>query len=170
MIIKSTIANMTSKLPIADISAYIPDWERERPRGLWDPSRRLLKSIRRYQRWNGRNPVSKLIQKLSVLEHRFWSVVTASDIPINCQLGGGLMLEHPCGVVIHPDAIIGPNCLILQQVTITAGVWLAGHVDVGAGAKLIKPISVGSGAKIGANAVILRDVPCNATAVGIYKY
>jgi serine O-acetyltransferase len=150
------------------ISAEVPDWERERPTGLWDPPRRLLRSIRRYQRWRGRRgPIARLVKKLSVLEHRFWSVVTASDIPINCQLGGGLALAHPNGVVIHPLARVGPNCLILQQVTLVEGVELGGHVDVGAGAKVVRAVKVGDHAKIGANAVVLIDVPAGATAVGV---
>jgi serine O-acetyltransferase len=152
----------------SSISAEEPDWERERPGALWDPPRRLLGSIRRYQRWAKRGgPVARLFKMASVLEHRFWSVVTASDIPINSQLGGGLLLVHPNGVVIHPDAKVGPNCLILQQVTLVGGVELGGHVDIGAGAKIVRPVKVGNHAKIGANAVVLDDIPPGATAVGI---
>ena len=107
----------------------------------------------------------------AVLRHRFWSVVTGADIPINCQLGGGLLIPHPNGIVIHPDAQVGPNCLIFQQVTIGAahgGVpRIAGHVDIGAGAKVLGSIIVGEHAQIGANAVVLNDVPAGATAVGI---
>jgi serine O-acetyltransferase len=69
--------------------------------------------------------------------------------------------------VIHPDATIGPNCLILQQVTVVAGVKIGGHVDIGAGAKIIRAVTIGNHAKIGANAVVLNDVPEGATAVGI---
>jgi serine O-acetyltransferase len=94
-------------------------------------------------------------------------VVAASDIPLNCQIEGGLLLTHPNGVVIHPGANIGPNCLILQQVTIVDGVKIGGHVDIGAGAKVIRPVTIGNHAKIGANAVVTCDVPEGATAVGI---
>ena len=102
-----------------------------------------------------------------MLQHRFWSVVAAADIPINCQLGGGLLLVHPNGVVLHPDASFGPNCLILQQVTVVGGAKIGGHVDIGAGAKIISSVTIGDHAKIGANAVVLCDVPPGATAVGI---
>jgi serine O-acetyltransferase len=108
-----------------------------------------------------------------VLEYRFWSVVTGADIPLNARIGGGLLLPHPNGVVIHPDAVIGPNCLLFQQVTIgqadaTGAVpLLGGHVDVGAGAKLLGGITVGDDARIGSNAVVLGDVPSGATAGGI---
>ncbi len=74
-------------------------------------------------------------------------------------------------MVIHPDAQIGPNCLLFQQVTIGSahvGVpRIGGHVDIGAGAKVIGPIHVGDHACIGANAVVVKDVPAGATVVGI---
>ena len=98
-------------------------------------------------------------------------MVTGADIPLNCRIGGGLLLPHPNGVVIHPDAEIGPNCLIFHQVTVgqagDAVPVLEGHVDVGAGAKIIGRLKIGKHAKIGANAVVLDDVPAGATAVGI---
>lgn len=82
------------------------------------------------------------------------------------------MLPHPNGVVIHPRANVGPNCLIFQQVTVGNGDGadvpkIGGHVDIGAGAKLLGGIIVGDHARIGANAVVLQDVPEGATAVGI---
>ena len=81
------------------------------------------------------------------------------------------MLPHPNGIVIHPRAEIGPNCLLFHQVTIGQGEGgvptLEGHVDVGAGAKVLGGLRIGKHAKIGANAVLLQDVPPGATAVGI---
>ena len=151
------------------ISATEPDWSRERAvPGRWEPSKALLKSIRDYQRAKQRG--SAFAAKLAVLRHRFWSVITGADIPLNCNIGGGLLIPHPNGIVIHPDAEIGPNCLLFQQVTVgdAGGVpRIAGHVDVGAGARLIGPITIGEHAKIGANAVVTSDIPAGATAVGV---
>lgn len=81
-------------------------------------------------------------------------------------------MPHPNGVVIHPDAVVGPNCLIFQQVTLGHGPTpgapiIGGHVDIGAGAKILGGIRVGDHARIGANSVVLSDVPPGATAVGI---
>jgi serine O-acetyltransferase len=150
------------------ISASVPDFSREEPRRLWDPPRRLLKSLRRYQASRERSGLLAAgIRYASVLEHRFWSAVTGADIPLNCRLGGGLLLPHASGIVIHPDATIGPNCLIFQQVTLTEGVRIGGHVDIGAGAKIVGPVSIGDHANVGANAVVLDDVPEGATAVGV---
>jgi serine O-acetyltransferase len=151
------------------ISATEPDWERERPtRGRWEPSKALLKSIRDYQKARDRR--SRLGMKSATLRHRFWSIVTGADIPLTARIGGGLLIPHPNGIVIHPDVEIGPNCLLFQQVTLghaPSGLpRLGGHVDVGAGAKIIGGITIGDHARIGANAVVTTDVPAGATAVG----
>jgi serine O-acetyltransferase len=156
------------------LSAVEADWSREEPRRWWDPSRQLLGSIRAYARAVERGGVlGRAGQRLAVLRHRFWSVVSGADIPLNCfGLGGGLLLPHPQGVVIHPDAVVGPNCLLLQQVTLGTGPTpgtptLGGHVDVGAGAKILGGVTIGEHAAIGANAVVISDVPAHCVAVGI---
>jgi serine O-acetyltransferase len=157
----------------SQISAEIPDWSYEQPHQFWDPGRRLLLALRQYQNWrNKKGPVALLICKWLVLRHRFWSVVTGADIPLNCCIGGGLLIPHPNGIVIHPDAKVGVNCLISAQVTIgTRGELgipeIAGHVEIGAGAKILGGVRIGAHAKIGANAVVVCDVPPGATAVGI---
>lgn len=150
------------------ISATEPDWSREKCCRWWDPSRQLLKSIRGYQKWRSRGGIlGRFFGAYNVMQHRFWSVATGADIPLNCQIEGGLLLPHSNGVVIHPAASIGPNCLIFQQVTIVEGVKIGGHVDIGAGAKIIRAVSIGDHAQIGANAVVLCDLPDGATAVGV---
>lgn len=150
-----------------NVSATEPDWTREHRRpGEWHPGKAILASIRAYQR--ATNPLSR---KIAVLRHRFWSIVSGADIPINCRIGGGMRMPHPNGIVIHPKVDIGPNCMIFQQATLGATEEgtprIGGHVDIGAGAKIIGPVSVGDHARIGANAVVITDVPAGATAVGI---
>ena len=150
------------------ISTTIPDWSREKGNRWWSPPEQLLKSIRSYQKWQKRGGIlGSIFSKINVIQYRFWSVVTGADIPLNAQIEGGLLLVHPNGIVIHPEAIIGVNCLILQQVTIVGGVKIGSHVDIGAGAKIIRPVTIGNNARIGANAVVVDDVPAGATAVGI---
>lgn len=154
------------------ISASQPDWKREQLiRGRYEPWKRLIRTIRVYQRAK-EGKISRLFTPLLVLLHRFWSAVCGADIPLNARIGGGIIMTHPNGVVIHPDARVGVNCLILQQVTIGAGSKeglpvIGGHVDIGAGAKVLGGITVGDHAKIGANSVVLEDIPAGATAVGI---
>jgi serine O-acetyltransferase len=156
------------------VSAEVPDWSRERKDVFeWAPSRALIASIRAHQRYaSSRGWWAALSRRVAVLRHRWWSVITGADIPLNCRLGGGLLMPHPNGIVVHPDAEIGPNCLLFQQVTIgTRGAGgaprIGGHVDVGAGAKILGGVTVGKDARIGANSVVLNDVPAGATAVGI---
>ena len=134
---------------------------------------RLLGSIAavRYHGARG-GPWHSLMRKIARLRYMFWSIVTQSDIDPRAMLGSGLKLPHPNGVVIHEDAVIGNDCMIMQQVTI--GMIgdgevpkLGDNIYVGAGAKIIGRVVIGDGARIGANAVVVRDVPAGATAVGI---
>ncbi len=155
------------------VSATVADWSREaKSFWSWHPSRSLLASLRAHDRAAvASGPLAILARKWTTLRHRFWSVVTGAEIPLGCRIGGGLLLPHPNGVVIHPDAEIGPNCLIFQQVTLASfegrAPRLGGHVDVGAGAKILGGVVVGNDVLIGANAVVLCDVPAGATAVGV---
>lgn len=150
------------------VSAHVPDWSREqRLRGEWAPAKALIASVRDYQRHTARRGLlAGCLRRLAVLRYRLWSVVCGAEVPLTAELGGGLMLPHPNGIVIHPDVKIGPNCMIFQQVTLGAlggGVpTLGGHVDIGAGAKVLGPVRIGDHARIGANAVVLCDVPDGA--------
>ena len=67
--------------------------------------KQLIAALRDYARARERGgALSRFESKLAVARHRFWSVVCGADIPLNCfQLGGGLLLPHPQGVVIHPN-------------------------------------------------------------------
>ena len=158
--------------PSANPSATEPDWSRESVGAWeWSPGRQLLRAVRDYQRASG--PLAQVRRWQATTRHRFWSAVTGADIPLIANVGGGLLIPHPNGIVIHPDAVVGPNCLVFQQVTIGAGgkhpglPRIGGHVDIGAGAKILGGITIGDHARIGANAVVVTDVPAFATAVGV---
>ena len=156
------------------ISATEPEWSREHKRWRdWNPSKSLLSAHRSYERHrSGRGPLSFLARNFAVMRHRFWSVVCGADIPLGTELGGGLLMPHPNGIVIHHDAKVGPNCLIFQQVTIGANSHgrvptIGGHVDIGAGAKIIGGVTIGDHARIGANAVVVSDVLDYTTVAAI---
>jgi serine O-acetyltransferase len=112
--------------------------------------------------------VARLISQLG----RF---LTGVEIHPGAKIGRGLFIDHGMGVVIGETAEIGDNVTIYHGVTLggtgkdkgkrhpTVG----NNVVIGAGAKVLGPIYVGDSAKIGANAVVLKDIPSNATAVGI---
>ncbi|WP_417511583.1 serine O-acetyltransferase [Methylophaga sp.] len=156
------------------VSADVPDWQREKVTTFWQPSKKLIKSIRDYQNVSAqRSLVSSLKKKIAVLRYRFWSVVSGADIPLNLNIGGGISMPHANGIVIHPSAVIGVNCLIHQQVTLgvkrheAKAPTLLGHVDIGAGAKIIGNIIIGKHALIGANSVVTKDVPDFAIVAGV---
>ncbi|MFA6942046.1 MAG: serine O-acetyltransferase EpsC [Clostridiaceae bacterium] len=106
---------------------------------------------------------------------QFARFLTGIEIHPGAKIGKGLFIDHGMGVVI------GETCEIGNDVTIYQGVTLGGtgkdkgkrhpniedNVIIGSGAKILGPITIGSSSKIGANAVVLRDVPSNSTAVGI---
>lgn len=97
-----------------------------------------------------------------------------SYIPYQTKIGKGTRLGHRgIAVVINKAAIIGANVLIRAHVTIgkldsNAGAPLiSDNVEIGDGAKILGHIRIGENARIGANAVVLTDIPDNATAVGV---
>jgi len=140
---------------------------------MMSSSSRLLASIEAFQRHYGRPGLwHAMTRKIAKARYLFWSIITQSDIEPRAKLGKRLMIPHPNGVVIHEDAVIGDDCMIMQQVTI--GMigdgevpTLGNNVYVGAGAKIIGKVRIGDGARIGANAVVTKDVPRGSTAVGI---
>ncbi|MFT7880027.1 MAG: serine O-acetyltransferase [Sulfurimonas sp.] len=101
--------------------------------------------------------------------------LTTVDIHPAAQVGRRVFIDHGVGVVIGETAIIGDDVVIYQQVTL-GGVSLnqgkrhptiGNNVVIGAGAKVLGNITIGDEAKIGANSVVIKNVPARATAVGI---
>jgi serine O-acetyltransferase len=95
-------------------------------------------------------------------------------IPYSTRIGAGLHIAHPGGIIVNPDAVLGRDCTLAQGVTIGSkpgpggGVPVVGRgVYIGPGAKVIGPITIGDGAVIGANAVVVHDVPPDAVVGGI---
>ncbi len=99
---------------------------------------------------------------------------TGIEIHPAAQIGRGMFIDHGSGVVIGETAEIGDNVTIYQGVTLGGTGFQTGKrhptvgndVVIGSGAKLLGPITVGDGAKIGANTVVIHDVPANSTVVG----
>ena len=101
--------------------------------------------------------------------------LTGIEIHPAAQIGPGLFIDHGMGVVIGETAELGEDVTIYQGVTLGGTGFATGKrhptvedcVTIGSGAKLLGPIVVGHGAKIGANTVVIHDVPPNSTVVGI---
>jgi serine O-acetyltransferase len=100
--------------------------------------------------------------------------MTGVEIHPGARIGQGLFIDHGTGVVIGQTAEVGDNVTLYQQVTLGGTGFAPGKrhptieddVVVGSGAKLLGPIRVGRGAKVGANSVVIHDVPPNSTVVG----
>jgi len=97
------------------------------------------------------------------------------ELPYSARLGRRVVIEHQCCIVIHGNSVIGDDCIIRQGCTLgnrdldrpDDAPTLGQRVNVGAGAKILGAVRVGDGAAIGANAVVLADVPGGAVAVGV---
>jgi serine O-acetyltransferase len=100
--------------------------------------------------------------------------VTGVEIHPAAKIGEGLLIDHGMGVVIGETAEIGDDVTIYQGVTLGGTGFATGKrhptvqddVTIGAGARLLGPITIGRAAKIGANTVVIHDVPPNSTVVG----
>lgn len=101
--------------------------------------------------------------------------ITGIEIHPGAKIGKGLVIDHGTGVVIGETAEIGDNCTLYQGVTLGGTgkdtgkrhPTLGNNVMIGAGAKVLGPFRIGDNAKIAAGAVVLEEIPANATAVGI---
>ncbi len=100
--------------------------------------------------------------------------ITGIEIHPAARIGEGLFIDHGAGVVIGETADIGNDVTLYQGVTLGGTGFATGkrhptvqdNVTIGSGAKLLGPITIGHGAKIGANSVVITDVPPNSTVVG----
>lgn len=101
--------------------------------------------------------------------------MTGVEIHPGAKIGRRFFIDHGMGIVIGETAEIGNDVTLYQGVTLGGTSWSKGKrhptledgVVVGAGAKVLGPFTVGAGAKIGSNAVVTKEVPAGATAVGI---
>ncbi len=101
--------------------------------------------------------------------------LTGIEIHPGATIGRRVFIDHGMGIVIGETAVLGDDCTLYHGVTLGGTSWNKGKrhptlgrsVVIGAGAKVLGPILIGDGAKIGSNAVVVRDVPAGATAVGI---
>ncbi len=101
--------------------------------------------------------------------------ITGIEIHPGARIGRRFFIDHGMGVVIGETAIIGDDCTLYHGVTLGGTSWekgkrhptLGNGVVVGAGAKVLGPIEIGDNARIGSNAVVVRSVPANMTAVGV---
>lgn len=101
-------------------------------------------------------------------------MLTGVELPCETRVGRRLRIEHFGGIIVSGDAVIGDDVILRHGVTIglkhtgaRGAPRIGNRVDIGAGAKILGNICIGDDAVIGANAVVVRDVPAGTLAVGI---
>lgn len=132
-----------------------------------------FKAVRAYRKanWCFRHNLKFLARYISQRSRH----KTGIEIHPGATIGKGLFIDHGMGVVIGETTVIGDNCTIYQNVTLGGTgkehgkrhPTLGNNVLVGSGAKVLGPFTVGDNARIAAGAVVLSEVPANATAVGV---
>jgi serine O-acetyltransferase len=117
-----------------------------------------------------RLPFSLLYKVLFV----FIQIVTGVELPCETKIGRRFTIEHFGDIIVSGDAAFGDDVIIRNGVTvglrhtgIRGSPTIGNRVDIGAGAKILGPIRVGDDVAIGANAVVIHDVPSNSIAVGV---
>jgi serine O-acetyltransferase len=140
-------------------------------RGFW------ALAVYRFGRWRYTVRPSLLRRFLSVvykLLRLLAEMLCGIEIPCEVVIGQHFIIEHTGAIVISGDAVFGDNCIIRQGVTVglrhtgqRGSPTLGNRVDIGAGAVLLGKIHVGDDVAIGANAVVLTDVPPRSIAVGV---
>lgn len=139
--------------------------------GMW------VMLVYRFGRWRYRVRPA-LLRKLLSLVYKllkiFSQILTGIELPCETRIGRRLKIEHFGGIIISGDAVLGDDVVVRNGVTIglrrtgqRGSPVIGNRVDIGAGAKLLGSITIGDDAVIGANAVVLCDVPAGALAVGI---
>ncbi|MGA2564250.1 MAG: serine acetyltransferase [Steroidobacteraceae bacterium] len=151
-----------------DLKAHNGDWGAQ---GFW------ALVVYRFGRWRyGVRP--SLLRKVFSLIYRvlfkFIQIVTGIELPCEAQIGRNFVIDHFGGIIISGYARFGDNCRIrngvvvgLQRVDEPCAPVVGDNVDIGAGAKILGRITIGNNVVIGANAVVIRDVPDNCLVVGV---
>lgn len=152
----------------ADLQAHGGDWGAQ---GFWA----LL--VYRFGRWRyGVRPVAlrKLLSGIYRVLFKLVQIVTGIELPCEVRIGRNFVIDHHGGIVISGYTSFGDNCRIRSGVCIGLGrvddpcaPMIGNGVDIGSGAKLLGRIAIGDNVLIGANAVVVRDVPSNSVAVGV---
>jgi len=152
----------------SDLAAHGGDWGAQ---GFWA----LL--VYRFGRWRYNVRPALLRKALSLLYkvlYKMIQIITGIELPCEVPLGKGLVIEHSGGIVVSGFASFGAYCRIRNGVVIglarvgePCAPQFGNNVDIGAGAKVLGNIRIGDNVLIGANAVVITDVPANSIAVGV---
>jgi serine O-acetyltransferase len=152
----------------ADLRAHQGNWAAQ---GFW------ALCVYRFGCWRYTIRFVPLRKAMSAIYHvafKLVQIVTGIEIPCEARIGPGLVIDHAGGIVVSGYAHIGRNCRLRNGVVIGLATidhlvapTIGDDVDIGTGAKILGDIRVGDRVLIGANAVVVRDVPSDSIAVGV---
>ena len=152
----------------ADLAAYKGNWGEQ---GFW------VMLVYRFGRWRYQVKPALLRKILSIFYRILFKVIqiiTGIELPAEVNIGSNFVIDHFGGIIISGYASFGDDCRIrngvvvgLKNIDQPIAPIIGNRVDIGAGAKLLGPIKIGDDVIIGANAVVITDVPNNSIAVGV---
>lgn len=152
----------------ADFNAHGRQWGAQ---GFW------AMLVYRFGRWRYTLRPALLRKPFSLLYHFLYKlvqIVTGIELPCEVPVGRGFVIEHSGGIVVSGFAGFGNDCRLrngvvigLSRVDEPCAPQFGDDVDIGAGAKILGGIRIGNHVRIGANAVVITDVPDNCLAVGV---
>ena len=152
----------------SDLRAHDNDWTAQ---GFW------AMAVYRFGRWRYtiRNPfIRKPFSLIYKICFKLVQIVCGIEIHAEAVIGHSFVIDHSGGVVISGYSKIGDHCRIRNGVVIglarvddPCAPVIGNHVDIGTGAKVLGRITIGDHVMIGANAVVVRDVPAHSIAVGV---
>lgn len=152
----------------ADLTAYKGNWGAQ---GFW------VMLIYRFGRWRYQVKPALLRKVFSIIYKilfKFIQIITGIELPAEVNVGKNFIIDHFGGIVISGYASFGDDCRIrngvvvgLKNINQPIAPIIGNRVDIGAGAKLLGAIKIGDDVIIGANAVVICDVPNNSIAVGV---
>lgn len=152
----------------ADLQSHRGDWGAQ---GFW------AMLVYRFGRWRYTvKPavLRKLLSGIYKVLYKLVQIITGIELPCEVPVGKNLVIEHSGGIVVSGFASIGDHCTLrngvvigLVRVDAATAPQIGDHVDIGTGAKLLGNIRIGNRVAIGANAVVLTDVPDDCIAVGV---
>jgi serine O-acetyltransferase len=133
--------------------------------------------VYRFGRWRyGVKPavLRKACSLLYHVQYKLVQILTGIELPCEVEIGRNFIIDHFGGIIVSGYAKFGDDCRIrngvvigLRRVEEKVAPVIGNNVDIGAGAKLLGPIRIGDNSLIGANAVVLCDVPPNSVAAGV---
>ena len=151
-----------------DLQAYNGNWGAQ---GFW------VMVVYRYGRWRYRVRPAIVRKFFSFIYHvlfKFVQITTGIQLPCEVDVGRNFVIDHFGGIMISGYAKFGDNCRVRNGVVIgilrvgeKSAPIIGNNVDIGVGAKLLGPIRIGDNVLIGANAVVVRDVPDNSVIMAV---